>query len=107
MKTTILLFLAITAGAFAATDINSVLNPESSSLVETLAKKITIQNDTGEKVKIHTGKGVVSLNKGAKTHVHVEVGHKIYLEKDGKKGALIFTVTADMLEGKVLLSDYL
>ena len=79
------------------TDNNSVLNGS-----------VKILNDTPNKVEIHTGSGIVSLNaRGGTTSVSCEAGKKISFANKGKKGDLIFTISSDMCGKTVKLSAYL
>lgn len=64
---------------------------------------ITLLNDTGNKLSVHTGTGTTSLNaNGGKTSFSCKVGKSIKV--DGKE---IFKVTEKMCGETVKLSTYL
>jgi RNase P/RNase MRP subunit p29 len=64
---------------------------------------ITLLNDTGNKLSVHTGTGTTSLNaNGGKTSFSCKVGKSIKV--DGKE---IFKVTEKMCGETVKLSAYL
>ena len=64
---------------------------------------ITLLNDTGNKLSVHTGTGTTSLNaNGGKTSFSCKVGKSIKVE-----GKEIFKVTEKMCGETVKLSTYL
>ena len=84
--------------AFADTITN---NLESPSLIS--SDKITLINDTKEKVKVHTGSGSVSLNpRGGKTSFSCNKGKSVKVD-----GKVIFKISADHCGKTIKLSEYL
>ncbi|WP_299462541.1 hypothetical protein [uncultured Microscilla sp.] len=76
--------------------------------VETNFAHFKLVNDTGNKVRIHTGYGVVSLNKrGGSTSVTCRPGKKVYTAPRGSKDKFLFKVTSGMCGKTVKLSKYL
>lgn len=71
-----------------------------------LESSFTLINDTKEKVTIHTGTGIVSLNKGSKTSIGCNVGKEVRWANDGKKGDVIFKITNDMCGETLKLSKF-
>ena len=64
---------------------------------------ITLLNDTGNKLSVHTGTGTTSLNaNGGKTSFSCKVGKSIKVE-----GKEVFKVTEKMCGETVKLSTYL
>ena len=92
---------------FVVVGLNVVNINESDKIV----KKITIEssfsliNDSKEKISIHTGTGFVSLNKGSKTSIGCNVGKEVRWANEGKKGDVIFKITADMCGKTFKLSE--
>ncbi len=66
-----------------------------------------ILNDTGSKVRIHTGSGVVSLNKGGSTSVSCSTGKKVYTAPNGSKDKFLFKIESSMCGKTVKLSKYM
>lgn len=100
----IILMLAV-VGTFSFAFANEITNQPSGGehKAEISGKKITLINDTSEKLKIHTGSGSVSLNpRGGKTSFSCNPGKKV--KADGK---VIFKVTDDMCGKTIKLSKYL
>ena len=71
-----------------------------------LESSFTLINDTKEKVTIHTGTGILSLNKGSKTSIGCNVGKEVRWANDGKKGDVIFKITNDMCGETLKLSKF-
>ena len=57
-----------------------------------LGGSFTLINDTKDKVTIHTGSGIVSLNKGGKTSISCNVGKEVCWAENGKKLGVIFKI---------------
>jgi len=70
-----------------------------------LESSFSLINDTKDKISIHTGTGFVSLNKGSKTSIGCNVGKEVRWANDGKKGEVIFKITADMCGKTLKLSE--
>lgn len=60
--------------------------------VDVYGGSFSLINDTKDKVTIHTGSGIVSLNKGGKTSISCNVGKEVCWAEDGKKGKVIFKI---------------
>ncbi|WP_338790126.1 hypothetical protein V9L05_04485 [Bernardetia sp. Wsw4-3y2] len=71
------------------------------------ASSFKLINDTGSKIRIHTGSGVVSLNNGSSTSISCNNGRKIYTAPNGSKDDFIFEVDDSMCGKTVKLSKYL
>ncbi len=71
-----------------------------------LESSFTLTNDTKEKVTIHTGTGIVSLNKGSKTSIGCNVGKEVRWANEGKKGDVIFKITKEMCGETLKLSKF-
>ena len=65
-----------------------------------------LKNDTGEDVRIHTGRGTSRINNGSSNRYTADEGQEFRLF-DGSKGALLFEVESDMDGETLKLSDYL
>jgi hypothetical protein len=70
-----------------------------------LESSFSLINDTKDKISIHTGTGFVSLNKGSKTSIGCNVGKEVRWANEGKKGDVIFKITADMCGKTLKLSE--
>lgn len=66
-----------------------------------------LKNDTDNKIRIHTGSGVVTLYKGGTTSISCKPGRKIYTAPNGTKKDFIFEVKSSMCGKTVMLSEYL
>ncbi len=66
-----------------------------------------IKNDTGSKIRIHTGSGVVTLQKGSSTSISCKVGKKVHTAPKGVKDKFLFKITSKMCGKTVKLSKYL
>jgi RNase P/RNase MRP subunit p29 len=65
--------------------------------------KITLINDTSEKLSVHTGTGSVSLNpRGGKTSFSCNIGKKVKVDGD-----VVFTISDEHCGETVYLSEYL
>jgi hypothetical protein len=103
MKKTILLLSFIVLSSF-GTITNSVI--KSNVKIETvLGESFSLINDSKDKISIHTGTGFVSLNKGSKTSIGCNVGKEVRWANEGKKGEVIFKITADMCGKTFKLSE--
>ncbi|ESU21817.1 hypothetical protein FCR2A7T_02750 [Flavobacterium cauense R2A-7] len=70
-----------------------------------VSDSFSLINDTKDKISIHTGTGFVSLNKGGKTSVGCNVGKEVRWADSGKKGEVIFKITAEMCGKTLKLSE--
>ena len=70
-----------------------------------LESSFSLINDTKDKISIHTGTGFVSLNKGSKTSIGCNVGKEVRWANEGKKGDVIFKITADICGKTLKLSE--
>ena len=70
-----------------------------------VGESFSLINDSKDKISIHTGTGFVSLNKGSKTSIGCNVGKEVRWANEGKKGDLIFKITADMCGKTLKLSE--
>ncbi|MCW1147988.1 hypothetical protein [Flavobacterium lacisediminis] len=68
-------------------------------------ESFSLINDSKDKISIHTGTGFVSLNKGSKTSIGCNVGKEVRWANEGKKGDVIFKITADMCGKTLKLSE--
>ena len=71
------------------------------------SKSMKVLNDTKSKVRIHTGSGFVTLNKGSKTSFSCKVGKKVSLAEKGKKKKTLFKITSSMCGKTIELSEYM
>ena len=92
---------------FLVVGLNVVNINESDKVVKeiTLESSFSLINDSKEKISIHTGTGFVSLNKGSKTSIGCNVGKEVRWANEGKKGDVIFKITADMCGKTLKLSE--
>ncbi|MDK2772150.1 hypothetical protein [Flavobacterium haoranii] len=93
---------------FAIIGLNVVNITETESVLKEVKfeSSFTLINDTKEKVTIHTGTGIVSLNKGSKTSIGCNVGKEVRWANDGKKGDVIFKIANDMCGETLKLSKF-
>lgn len=103
MKRIILLFSLILLTSFGTTKPSNSKNRF--EFGKAVASSFSLINDTKEKVSIHTGTGFVSLNKGAKTSISCNVGKEVRWADAGKKGDVIFKITADSCGKTFKLSE--
>lgn len=83
-------------------------NKTEETKVETNFAYFKLVNDTNQKVRIHTGYGVVSLNKrGGSTSITCRPGKKVYTAPRGSKDKFLFKVTSSMCGKTVKLSKYM
>ncbi len=103
MKKAILLLSFVVLTSF-----GTIPNPEIKSNLKTetvLGESFSLINDSKDKISIHTGTGFVSLNKGSKTSIGCNVGKEVRWANEGKKGDVIFKITADMCGKTLKLSE--
>ncbi len=81
-------------------------NSNKISNLMTVESSFSLINDSKEKITIHTGTGIVSLNKGSKTSIGCNVGKEVCWAENGKKGELIFKITAEMCGKTFKLSEF-
>jgi len=70
-----------------------------------IESSFSLINDSKDKISIHTGTGFVSLNKGSKTSIGCNVRKEVRWANEGKKGEVIFKITADMCGKTLKLSE--
>lgn len=101
--------LTIFAVAFAAILFSTAQKAEMAPVKSssTFSSSFKILNDTSDSIQVHTGSGIVNLNKGGSTSVSCNEGREIRTADKGKKGGLIFTVDSSMCGKTVKLSKYL
>ena len=90
------------------TSFGTITNTENTSSVKTeivVGESFSLINDSKDKISIHTGTGFVSLNKGSKTRIGCKVGKEVRWANEGKKGDVIFKITADMCGKTLKLSE--
>ena len=99
-----LMFLAVIAiSSMTFANENNPVKPATTQDTEVSGGKVTVINDTDNKVSLHTGSGSVSLNpNGGKTSFSCDTGKKV--KADGKE---IFTNSSDFCGETVKLSEYL
>jgi len=71
------------------------------------ASSFKIYNDTGSKISIHTGSGIVNLNKGSSSSVSCKIGKKVYTASHGSKKKFLFKISSSTCGSKVKLSSVL
>lgn len=99
--------LAAALFSFAALNAGNEL-PKNNIVAETpVAASIKVLNDTGSEVRIHTGSGHVTLQKGGSTSFSCEPGKKVSLSDGSKPTKLLFVVDESMCGKTIKLSDYL
>jgi len=69
------------------------------------AANLKLINDTGSKISVHTGTGVVSLNKGSSTSFTCKPGKEVYTAKNGTKENFLFKVSSSHCSTSVKLSS--
>ena len=74
---------------------------------EILSDSFSLINDTSEKVTLHTGTGIVSLNKGSKTSISCKVGKEVCWAENGKKLKVIFKIETVHCGETLKLSSFL
>ena len=103
MKKAILLLSFVVLSSF-----NSISNVDfklKSNVSIVVGESFSLINDSKDKISIHTGTGFVSLNKGSKTSIGCNVGKEVRWANEGKKGDVIFKITADMCGKTLKLSE--
>lgn len=104
MKKIALLFALVLLSSF--TVLIKDANTQRKTNLITVESSFTLINDSDGKITIHTGTGIVSLNKGSKTSIGCNVGKEVCRAENGKKRDLIFKITADMCGKTFKLSDF-
>lgn len=103
MKKAILLLSFVVLSSFnSASNVDFKLKSNVSIVV---GESFSLINDSKDKISIHTGTGFVSLNKGSKTSIGCNVGKEVRWANEGKKGDVIFKITADMCGKTLKLSE--
>jgi len=69
------------------------------------AANLKLINDTGSKIRVHTGNGIVSLNKGSSTSFTCKPGKEVYTAKNGTKENFLFKVKSSHCSTSVKLSS--
>ena len=82
-------------------------NLETASEISAPKASLKILNDTGSKLQIHTGSGIVTLNNGSSTSVSCNTGKKVYTASSGTKDDFLFEIESSMCGNTVRLSDYM
>ncbi|WP_394758003.1 hypothetical protein [Flavobacterium sp.] len=103
MRKIVLLFSLVVLSSF-----GSIINNPSENVIKTeitTSSSFSLINDTKDKVSIYTGTGFVSLNKGSKTSIGCNEGKEVRWADSGKKGDVIFVITADMCGKTLKLSE--
>lgn len=96
---------AVLGLAMAFTGLANNTTPENNEVnkVEAPDSYFKIVNDTGDKIKIHTGYGETTLNpRGGSTSVRCTSKKKVKVD-----GKVIFEITSDLCGTTVKLSEYL
>jgi hypothetical protein len=105
LKIFTLIALVATMASFTLADKTSTKVEEK---VEANFAHFKLVNDTNTKIRIHTGYGVVSLNKrGGSTSITCRPGKKVYTAPRGTKDKFLFKVTSSMCGKTVKLSKYM
>lgn len=101
MKKVILAGLVLAALNLSFTE-NTMSDSPITESVSSTGGKITLINDTSDKLSVHTGSGSVSLNpRGGKTSFSCNIGKKVKVDGD-----VIFTIDDDHCGETIYLSDY-
>ena len=103
MKKAILLLSFVVLSPFNSTSNVDFKLKSNVSIV--VSESFSLINDSKDKISIHTGTGFVSLNKGSKTSIGCNVGKEVRWANEGKKGDVIFKITADMCGKTLKLSE--
>lgn len=103
MKKAILLLSFVVLSSFHST--SSVDFKTKSNVSIIFGESFSLINDSKDKISIHTGTGFVSLNKGSKTSIGCNVGKEVCWANEGKKGDVIFKITAEMCGKTLKLSE--
>lgn len=70
-----------------------------------LAANVKLINDSKHAMSIHTGSGIVKMNKGGSTSFTCKTGRKVYIAKNGKKAGELFTVKSEHCGKTIKLSS--
>ncbi len=100
-KIIVLLSIGLVLSSF--TNQTTISEPKVEKIV--ISNSFTLINDTKDKVTIHTGSGIVSLNKGGKTSISCKVGKEVSWAENGKKGKAIFKIQDNHCGQTVKLSS--
>ncbi len=103
MKKAILLLSFVVLSSFNSTSNVDFKLKSNVSIV--VGESFSLINDSKDKISIHTGTGFVSLNKGSKTSIGCNVEKEVRWANEGKKGDVIFKITADMCGKTLKLSE--
>ena len=103
MKKAILLLSFVVLSSFNSTSNIEIKSKSTISIV--IGENFSLINDSKDKISIHTGTGFVSLNKGSKTSIGCNIGKEVRWANEGKKGDVIFKITADMCGKTLKLSE--
>lgn len=91
--------------SFVGLNVVNIKNTETTLKETAIESSFSLINDSKDKISIHTGTGFVSLNKGSKTSIGCNVGKEVRWANEGKKGDVIFKITADMCGKTLKLSE--
>ncbi|MES2812310.1 MAG: hypothetical protein V4670_07560 [Bacteroidota bacterium] len=103
MRKIVLVFSIVVFSSFGSIKENPLENVVTTEIVA--SSSFSLINDTKNKVSIHTGTGFVSLNKGSKTSIGCNEGKEVRWADSGKKGDVIFVITAEMCGKTLKLSE--
>lgn len=106
MKILCLVICSLSLFSFSPSNVVS-LEENNTIVSEVSFASFSLVNDTKEKVRIYTGSGFVSLNKGSKTSITCNTGKEVRWGNDGKKGAVIFKIDSNMCGKTIKLSKFL
>ena len=103
MKKVILVSAVLIGACLSYTMAADTVKTEDIEVVEKSGGKITLINDTSEKLSVHTGSGSTSLNpRGGKTSFSCNIGKKVKVNGD-----VIFTISDSHCGETIKLSEYL
>lgn len=91
--------------SFVGLNVVNIKNTEATLKETAIESSFSLINDSKDKISIHTGTGFVSLNKGSKTSIGCNIGKEVRWANEGKKGDVIFKITADMCGKTLKLSE--
>lgn len=103
MKKMVLFLGLVVLSSFGSFNNSALENVSTKEVV--LESSFSLINDSKDKITIHTGTGVVSLNKGSKTSIGCNVGKKVCWAEKGIKKDVIFEITAEMCGKTLKLSE--
>jgi len=102
MKIIIATLALVSLTAFVSPDKNITVNTET---VISVGSSFKLINDTKNKVRVYTGSGFVSLNKGSKTSISCNTGKEVRWANKGKKGDVIFKIASKHCGKTIKLSE--